>query len=253
MIIPESSRPFGFVTTGMGAHTGRTLMLRDLQALLAMSAPESSLQDYRNAILSDNILLKPTGSARSEGFRRLKQLYGLDHGIPVFRSLRMLWAQDPQVQPLLAFLGALARDPMLRATVEPVIRMPADTTVTAPVFGEVVNDVFPGRLTARTLASAGRNIASSWTQSGHFTGISGKRRRLVQSRPIVTAYALFLAYCCDIRGEALFDSPWCALLDTPKHILYEQAQQASQQGWLEYRHAGGVTEITFRQFLKGQV
>ena len=252
LILPESAKQYGFITTGMGAHTGRTIMLRDLHALLGVGSAESSLQDYRNAILTENILLKPTEAARNEGFRRLKQLYGLDQRIIVFRSLRMLWEQDPEAQPMLALLCAVARDPLLRATVDYVISIPADTTLTSPVFAQLIREQFPDRLSEKTLASVGRNIASSWTQSGHFTGSTEKTRKLIQSRPIVTTYALFLAYLCDGRGDALFDSPWLGLLDTRKHILYEQTQKASQQGWLEYRHSGAITDITFRHLLKDQ-
>jgi hypothetical protein len=244
---------FGFVTKGMGAHTGRTIMFRDLFAVLAFGSSESSLQDYRNAILTENVLLKPTESAREEGFRRLKQLYGLDQRIILFRALRMLWKQDPESQPLLAFLCALGRDPLLRATMDMIINTAPGTTVTASDFAQVIAEQFPDRLTKKTLASAGRNVASSWAQSRHLMGHNIKTRKLIESRPLVTAYALFLAYLCDIRGDALFDSPWLGLLDTPKHILYEQAQKASQQGWLEYRHSGAITEITFRHLLKEKV
>jgi hypothetical protein len=253
LVIPESSKKFGFVTTGMGAHTGRTMMFHDLRALLLSRTPESKLDDYRGAILIDNVLLKPTESARKETFRRLKQLYGLDQQITIFRSLRMLWDQDLEAQPFLAFLCAVARDPLLRATIDTVLTMSPDTTVTAPDFGQIIHEVFPDRLSETTLASVGRNIASSWTQSGHFTGSTIKTRKLVISNPIITTYGLFLAYLCDIRGDALFDSQWLCLLDAPKHILLEQAQQASKLGWLEYRHSGAITDITFRHFLKDQV
>ena len=63
------------------------------------------------------------------------------------------------------------------------------------------------------------------------------------------AYALLLGYLCDVRGEALFHTLWARLLDAPIHILREQAIRASQQGWLEYRHAGEVTEISFHYLL----
>jgi hypothetical protein len=75
-------------------------------------------------------------------------------------------------------------------------------------------------------------------------------RNVVKPHPIAIAYALFLAYLCGYRGNSMFDSTWLRLLDTPLHILQEKAQQASQQGWLEYRHTGAITEITFRHFLK---
>jgi hypothetical protein len=116
----------------------------------------------------------------------------------------------------------------------------------------VIRAAFPDRLTPNTLASVGQNLASSWTQSNHFTGLSKKTRKLVQASPVVTAYALFLASLCEVRGDALFDTPWTRLLDTPKHMLYEYAQQASQLGWLEFRRSGAITEITFRHFLKDQ-
>ncbi len=252
VLIPESAKQYGFITTGMGAHTGRTIMFRDLQTLLVFGSTESSLQDYRNVILEENILLKPTKAARKEGFGRLKQLYGLDRHITIFRSVRMLWEQDPEAQPVLALLCAIARDPLLRITVNTVINMPPGMSVTAPVFGQIVHEQFPDRLSEKTLASVGRNIASSWTQSGHFTGSTEKKRKLITSSLIGTTYALLLAYLCDGRGDALFDSPWLGLLDTPKHILYEQAQQASQQGWLDYRHSGAITDITFHHLLKDQ-
>jgi len=252
LIIPESSEKFGFVLTGMGAHTGRTIMLHDLQSLFATGSPESGLQDYKDAILMENALLKPTMSARNEGFRRLRQLYGLDHQLVLFRSLRTLWEQDPEAQPLLALLCAVARDSLLRASIEMVSNLPEGTTITAPDFAALIHDTYLNRFTGKTLASIGRNIASSWTQSGHFSGSTGKTRKLIKARPIATVYALFLAYLCDSRGEALFESPWVRMLDTPKHILHEQAQQAAQLGWLEYRHSGNITEITFRHLLKDQ-
>jgi hypothetical protein len=220
--------------------------------LFAAGTIESSLDDYRDAVLTENVMLKPTESARYEGFRRIKQLYGLDQRNIVFRTLRTLWDQDSGGQPVLALLCAVARDPLLRASVDAVINMPPGTTVTAPFFEQIIHEVYPDRLTGKTLASVGQNIASSWTQSGHFTGRTQKTRKLIQPGPIITTYALFLAYLCEIRGDALFDSAWLGLLDTPKHILYEQAQQASQLGWLEYRHSGAITEITFRHFLKDQ-
>lgn len=252
MIISESSVKFGFVIKGMGAHTGRTIMFREIAALFAACPGEKSIDEYRNAIIEENALLKPTASAREESFRRLKQLYTLDAQIVVFRSLRMLWEQDTDRQPLLALLAATARDPLLRATVQTVIDLPQNDTVTALDFAQVINATFPDQLTKNTLASVGRNLASSWTQSGHFSGETQKMRKLVQASPVVTAFALFLGYLCDFRGDALFDSPWTRLLDTPKHILSDQAQQASQLGWLEFRRSGAITEITFRHFLKDQ-
>ena len=101
-----------------------------------------------------------------------------------------------------------------------------------------------------TRAVIGRNTASTWTQSGHLRGRSNKVRVQARSRPIALAYALMLGHLCDVRGEALFHALWARALDAPVHVLYEQAVLASQQGWIDYRQAGGVTEITFGYLLR---
>jgi hypothetical protein len=113
-----------------------------------------------------------------------------------------------------------------------------------------VNHIFPGQYSQITLHSMGKNLASSWQQSGHLQKKLKKVRAKVDAVPAATAYALFLGYLCGAKGDALFETGWCKLLDTPTNILREQAQVAARQGWLEYRHAGQVTDITFRYLMR---
>ena len=55
------------------------------------------------------------------------------------------------------------------------------------------------------------------------------------SYPTSVAYALLLGFLCVSRGEALFDTFWYPqLLDTPKHLLHDQAFLASRYGWIDY-------------------
>ena len=138
---------------------------------------------------------------------------------------------------------------MLRATAEVILATPPGTSVTAQMISKSVDEQFPGRLNATTLANIGRHAASSWTQTGHLQRRTNKVRSKAQSHPTSLAYALFLGYLCGERGEALFYTIWAQLLDAPLHTLREQAILASRQGWLEYRHAGDVTEISFRYLL----
>lgn len=247
--IPETAVSYGFIIDGLGAHGSRTMMLKELRLLLAACSPATDVEGYRSAILNDNVLLKQTESTRRKSFRHLRELYGLDPQLLVFQALRILWDQDTQPQPLIALLCAITRDPSLRATTEVVLDTPSDATVIAQMISQSIDDQFPGRLNATTLATLGRNAASSWTQSGHLLGRTNKVRVEAQSHPTSVAYALLLGYLCDIRGEGLFHTLWARLLDAPVHILREQAILASQQGWLEYRHAGEVTEISFRYLL----
>ena len=141
------------------------------------------------------------------------------------------------------------RSRILRCTADLIIETPEGGTLTAKSFEEIIEDKYPGRLNPKTLASAGRNVASSWTQSGHLQGKKEKTRRMVSAEPVVVAYALLLAYLTGACGDALFVSDWLKILDTPIHTARTFAQQAAQQGWLEYRHSGQVTDITFRHFL----
>ena len=224
-------------------------MLKELRLLLAACPSTMDMDGYRSAILDANVLLKRTEATRKESFRRLRELYGLDPGLLLFRALRTLWDQAEEAQPLLALLCSIARDPMLRATAEVVLATPPGALVTAQMISKSVEEQFPGRLNATTLANIGRHAASSWTQTGHLRGRTSKVRSRAQSHPTSLTYALFLGYLCGERGEGLFHTLWARLLDTPFHALREQAILASQQGWLEYRHWGDVTDITFRYLL----
>ena len=247
----ESTEIHGFIIDKLGAHLGRTIMTEEVTLLFSASDANASAQDYRKAILDDNVLLKPTAGSKAETNRRLRQLYSLDPSVLVFRVLRELWNQPSSDQNLLALLCALARDPVLRSTTDLVINTSYGNTLTAKDFEQIVAENFPGRLNPKTQASAGRNLASSWVQSGHFHRIgTEKTRQRIEPDAMAVVYALFLAYLSGYRGDGLFASTWLRLLDASTHQLHNLAQQASQQGWLEYRHAGQVTEITFRHFME---
>ena len=92
--IPPSTEEYGFATDGLGAHSGRTIMSGDLRLLLAACPPSAQIEDYKDAILNSNILLKKTIAARKESFSRLKRLYGLDQEIYLIKVLRNLWEHD---------------------------------------------------------------------------------------------------------------------------------------------------------------
>ncbi len=246
----QETEQFGLINNQLGAHLGRTIMVEEFVKLMASCNANATVEDYRKAIIEDNVLLKNSSGARVESFRRLKQLYSLDPSKIIFYAMRELWGYTTSSHNLLSLLCAIARDPILRSTTQLVLEASEGTTLTAKDFERIVSESFPGRLNPKTLASTGRNLASSWTQSGHLLGEKGKTRQKVTPDSTVISYALFLAYLSGDRGNALFDSMWLKLLDTSVHHLHNLAQQAAQKGWLEYRHAGQVTEITFRHFME---
>ena len=220
------------------------MMLPELRMLLAACPPDADLETaIESAVVDDNVLGKRTLTTRLASFRQLRELYALEPDILIFRALRDLWDSDQAARPLLAVLCATARDPILRARAKTILETPP-----GPVTKEMLEQPFsgvPGSLQRGVVPRIGRNVAGSWHQSGHLSGFAKSARRRA-CRPPALAYALFLGHLCGGRGELLFETLWCQLLDTPVHILQQQAVVASRNGWLEYRHAGGVTEITFR-------
>jgi hypothetical protein len=248
--IPTSAIPFGFSLEPVGTHISRTMMLAELRLLLAACPNEAKLKDYYAAVVEDNVLLKPTVTTRRRSIRRLKELYRLDNQVLIFRVLRDLWDYDQLAQPLIALLCAIATDPLLRSTSDLILSLTPGEAVTPQMFETAVEENFHNRYSKSSLASIGRNVASSWQQSGHLIGKLHKIRARAESRPTAVTYALLLGYICGARGDMLFNTVWSRLIDTSLHELQAQTVAAAQQGWLEYRHAGAVTEISFQHLLR---
>ena len=174
--IPPYSIQSGFVLESMGSHTSRTIMLSELQLLLNACGRKTNINGFKSAILDENVLLKQTDLTRQESFRRLRELYGLSEDLLIFRSLRDLWEQETNAQPMLALLCANSRDPVLRSTAETILSTNPGEIVTAQIISGAVADAFPNRLNPTSLANIGRHVASSWKQSGHLSGRINKVR-----------------------------------------------------------------------------
>jgi hypothetical protein len=227
------------------------MMLAELRALLASCPQDADPSQYRAAVVEDNVLLKKTDATRRVSYKLLRELYGLNVDILLFRALRDLWDADGAAQPMLALLCATARDPLLRATAETVLATPRGNSVSWRSLSETVEEQFPRRYNETTLRATGQNTASSWQQSGHLSGKLQKIRSQADSRPASLAYALLLGHLCGVRGAGLFATFWSRLLDGPVHLLHEHAAAASQRGWIDYRRSGNVTEVRFSYLLRG--
>lgn len=225
-------------------------MLPELRLLLAACPADARYDDYEQAIVEDNVLLKDTRTTRKACMRAFRELYALDPSVLLFHALRDLWDADEAAQPLLALLCAVARDPVLRGTASAILATPIGTPVTPDVLAAAASDSLQGHYKESVLNVIGRNAASSWQKSGHLSGRNDKVRVAAQSTPAATAYALLLGYLCGVRGERLFETLWSRLLDVPLYRLRTDAVSAARQGWLEYRHAGDVTDISFHYLLR---
>jgi hypothetical protein len=238
---------FGGSNALTGASTSRTLMLKELTALLAGTEPSATPDDYKRAIVDDNLLLKPSASTRSKTYAFLRDRYALDPAVPVFRLLRLLWDRDEVGRPLMALLVAVYRDAALRATVPVVLATGPGEHISSPEFGGAIRNAMPGRLTDKTLKSTGENTTSTYRQSGHLVGRSNCARHAVSVTPASATMALLFATLDGAGGHGLLKSDWVRLLDSPGEVVLAEARVAAGRGWLELRHAGGVLEITFHQ------
>jgi hypothetical protein len=234
----------GFRSGSMSVHTSRTMMLDDLTLLLDRSSPQASKTGYRSAVLEENLLGKPTRSTRERSAKRLSELYALDDSCPLFRLLRHYWSVDRAGRPMLAFLAAAARDPLLRQTTRFVLVVPIGESFGPQQIADHLEEIYPGRFQATTRHSTAQNLASSWTQAGYLQGKVRKGRTRPRVTPVVLTYAITLGHLCGLRGKMLLQSPWVQLLDRTPEELNDLAFEASGQGWINYKTAGGVIQIT---------
>lgn len=245
----EFPKRFGFRSGALGTHSSRTIMLADIQSLLAAVPKAASKEDYRHAIIEGNVLGKKTVSTRVASAKRLSELYNLDPAVPVYRLLRLFWDLDREGRPLLAMLCATARDPLLRAVVPAVLAVPEGELVTKEMLESALVASVPGRFNPPMIQKIARYVGSSFTQSGHLQGHVVKRR----ARPVTTAataaYALVLGYLAGSSGQMLLTTLWTRLLDVSSDRLIDLATEASRRGWITFRRSGAVVEVRFSNLL----
>jgi len=239
----------GFRLGDKGTQTSRTIMLEELQLLLAIVPGKVDAAAYEAAALEDNCLGKRTAATRRLTLQRLSELYALNPQVPLFRIMHDLWGMSENSRPLLALLLALARDPLLRATASPVIETPIGKEFARQSMTDALKEAVGDRLNDSTLDKVVRNASSSWTQSGHFQGRARKFRQQAQATPMACAFALLIGYLLGKRGPLLFETPWCRVLDLAAGDAAELAHDAKRMGLLEIKQSGAIVDISFPQLL----
>ncbi|HBW23288.1 MAG TPA: hypothetical protein DEF68_07925 [Elusimicrobia bacterium] len=234
----------GFRFGDRGTHTSRTIMLEELSTLMQDSDPATTRAEYRSLIIDQNCLGKRTAATRKLSDQRLSELYGLDPRIMIFRLMRRLWQSDERGRPLLALLLALARDPLLRMTAQPIIRMRTGEELGRQTLTDALNRGTGSRFNEAVLDKIVRNTSASWTQSGHLKGHSRKNRQPVRPTPIVATYALTLGYILGARGHALLETIWAKVLDISTDELIFIAMDAKRAGYIDLKSSGGVIDIS---------
>ncbi|ABC83004.1 hypothetical protein [Anaeromyxobacter dehalogenans] len=240
---PAGAAKLGFRFGDKGTHSSRTLMLAELEAVLAAAPAIADRAAYSAAIIDGNCLEKPTASTRRLSSQRLGELYALDPFVALFRVLRGLWSLDPNARPLLAMLAALARDPLFMASAAPVLSQPPDIEIQRAPIREALRRVVGERMNDDTLDKVVRNVSSSWTQAGHLTGRTFKHRQRVSAPPTAVAFAIWLGNAAGFHGEDLLTNGWIAALDCTASSARALAIEAKRLGLIDLRTAGDVVEF----------
>ena len=237
---------FGFSFKRGGAHTSRTMMLKELGTLLNhVDHPEADKSDYLRAIADENCLGKRSGKTRILTYRHLVDLYSLNRTNVLFRALVYFWNRDMGGRPLLALLCAYARDSILRSTAMIILRFPEGATVSRESIEVFVDNQEAGRFSKATLKSTAQNINSTWTKSGHLHGRTRKVRTRANPTAGSVSYALLLGYITGARGQTLFQTEYAKLLDCSFDEAIRLAEDASRRGWIVFKRVGDVIEILF--------
>jgi hypothetical protein len=243
----------GFSFERNSVHVSRTIMLSELSALLeAVDSPTAVRDDYQRAVVDANCLLKRSYQNRVRTWKNLADLYSFDPEKAVFRALQFFWQRDPDGRPLLAMLGAYARDPLLRVSAGEILDLPEGAVAPPETLTEKLELVAAGRFSPATMRSLVQNLRASWGQSGHLLGLVRKVRQCVTPTTGAVGYALLLGYLRGLRGPALLQSEYLRLLDCPYERSLELTEVAAARGWLVFRRVADVVEVTFPTLLRSE-
>ena len=236
---------FGMKLSGGGAHQSKTMMFRELEALIGVGA--SAPEQFRSAAIDENAIGKATSNTRRLTFGHLASLYGLLEQPPLTRALLMMWPSDVQGRRLRALLVALARDPLLRVTAPAIMAGSVGQSLQYPRLQDALLAAFPGRFSEKTLRSLAQNCASSWTQAGHLNGAVKKLRQRVSPTPATAAFAALIAIAAGFGGQAILSSGWMRVLDLRPERGMDALRRAEAIGLARVRSAGDVTEVSIGQ------
>ncbi|GMO43348.1 MAG: hypothetical protein Pg6C_04890 [Treponemataceae bacterium] len=237
---------YGFKTGGRTSLNSRTMMLKELSALLqAASSPAAGKSGFLKAVIDDNCLGKKSGVTRKLSAAHLENMYALDTDLLIFKALRFFWQRDAAGRPLLALTCLYSRDYVIRAITPTILGKREGEAISKEAVQEELNNRYPGVFSNATVESTTRNILSTFTQSGHLRG----RRVKTRSRAVPTAgtaaYSLLLAHICGYRGESLLSCEYINLLDCAFGKAVELAETASRSGWISFKHVDTVYDISF--------
>ncbi|OQX93164.1 MAG: hypothetical protein B6I17_03950 [Tenericutes bacterium 4572_104] len=241
---------YGFSFKKGSVHTKRTMMLNELTTLFNyIDDIDASYEMYKEAIIDENCTGKPSGSTRKFTANYLRDLYILDTNKVLFRALCFFWERAPEARPILAFLTAYVRDPLLQNITPFILRLEENQPPSKVELEEFIENLYPDRYSPVMKASLGRNLLSTWTQAGFLVGRRNKTRVKSNVTAGAISYALLISYLAGNRGENLLENKYANNLECSFEDKIDLASEASRKGWIVLKRIGKVIEVQFPNLL----
>lgn len=239
----------GFRLRSTGGISSRSMMFHEMSILVHSMHSVVTKSVFKEAIVAENILGKPTLSSRKKSFRHLMELYGMDPSKALFRVLWDMGHADSDSLPQLCLVCAYARDPQLRYSYELIRSLRLGEVLTRTEMEQHLEIGFPDRFSQAMKKSMAQNVNTTWTAGGHLHGKTTKIRRLPTPRPISASYAMFVGYLTGLRGERLLNSAYASLIAPNRSQLQTALSLASAKGLLSLKQAADIVEFDFSNLL----
>lgn len=242
----------GFKFGKSGPHSARSLMLPELSIVMDGFSEQTTLETIKDDIETFNCLQKATSNSRKLTRRHLIDLYALDNNVCLFRQFRKLWKKSVEARPVLALQLALCRDPLFRVSIPSMLELSPGEIITRQHMEDQLEAYNPGGYSKASKTSFSQNINGSWTQAGFLEGRAKKLRVIPKICIENIAFALFVAHLNGYEGQRAFQTDWMKMLSSNIDDLYAKAEGAARHGYLRYKHASEVVEISFPGWLTEQ-
>ena len=243
-------RALGFSESGV--LSSRSVMLPELTTLLAVAPPDANIDTFRRMVVDEDALHKASAANRRKTFAFLARLYGLDPAVAVYREFRRLSLLFPGDLRGFAASLAFAREPLLRACSEMVLRTATGKSLAREDFEAWIREFAPRRFSEAMYVSFSHNLYASFFQLGYL-GASVNGRRL-RERPAVhpasVAYAAFLDWLSGLNGLTLLDATYSRALQLGRAEHLALLSAAGQLGLMRVANAGGVLHLDFSSWLR---
>ena len=235
--------------------SGAGSLRRELEAVLDLAAPSTTLNGFRELILNRNAAGKRTASMQMWTWKRMKVRYLLDPHVPEFRTFERAMAatSDPGERGLLAFLMMARTDRLFReiATAEISIHLARPGTVIDPDGVRSAIQTIAARANApwsdSVIEGLTSHVLSSAKDFGLLQGSRPKRVATIRPGTAAVRFAVELSRLEDLTDRRTLESRWFRLLGLDLNAVLNLMHSAAREGAFGFRFQADVAEIVLHE------